>query len=30
MIQAVRRVVHENATADEAFDFYISLKSGGA
>jgi putative autoinducer-2 (AI-2) aldolase len=29
MIQAVRRVVHENAAADEAFDFYLSLKSGG-
>jgi putative autoinducer-2 (AI-2) aldolase len=29
MIQAVRRVVHGNAAADEAFDFYLSLKSGG-
>jgi len=29
MIQAVRRVVHENATAEEAFDLYLSLKSGG-
>jgi putative autoinducer-2 (AI-2) aldolase len=29
MIQAVRRVVHENATPDEAFDYYLSLKSTG-
>jgi putative autoinducer-2 (AI-2) aldolase len=29
MIQAVRRVVHENATADEAFDYYLTLKSEG-
>jgi len=27
MIQAVRRVVHENATADEAFEFYRSFRS---
>jgi len=29
MIQAVRRVVHDNATADEAFDFYLRLKNEG-
>jgi putative autoinducer-2 (AI-2) aldolase len=29
MIQAVRRVVHENAAVDEAFDFYLSLKNEG-
>jgi len=28
MIQAVRRVVHEKATPEEAFDFYLSWKSG--
>jgi putative autoinducer-2 (AI-2) aldolase len=28
MIQAVRRVVHEKATPEEAFDFYLSRKSG--
>ncbi len=30
MIQAVRRVVHENANPEDAFDFYLSLKSGGS
>lgn len=29
MIQAVRRVVHDNVTADEAFDFYLRLKNEG-
>jgi putative autoinducer-2 (AI-2) aldolase len=28
MIQAVRKVVHENATPEEALDFYRSLKKG--
>jgi putative autoinducer-2 (AI-2) aldolase len=30
MIQAVRRIVHENATPEDAFDFYLSLKSEGS
>jgi putative autoinducer-2 (AI-2) aldolase len=29
MIQAVRRVVHENATPEQAFDVYMTLKSEG-
>ena len=29
MIQAVGKVVHEFATPDEAFDYYLTLKSGG-
>ncbi len=28
MIQAVRKVVHENATPEEAHEAYLSLKEG--
>jgi len=28
MVKAVRAVVHENATAKEAFDLFNSLKQG--
>jgi putative autoinducer-2 (AI-2) aldolase len=30
MIQAVRKVVHESARPEEAYDFYLSLKDGRA
>jgi putative autoinducer-2 (AI-2) aldolase len=30
MIQAVRKVVHESAKPEEAYDFYLSLKDGHA
>jgi putative autoinducer-2 (AI-2) aldolase len=29
MIQAVRRVVHDGATPEQAFDYYLTLKSAG-
>jgi putative autoinducer-2 (AI-2) aldolase len=30
MIQAVRHVVHDNATPEQAFDLYLTLKSTGS
>ncbi len=29
MIQAVRSVVHENLSPNEAYDLYLELKEGG-